>query len=275
MYHPLPRQWLEATNRLEVLFYNGAKKKHRTGSGFWVVTEDRTKGFITNRHLVDMTYADDRYLTEGYRVSRITVSSHSTMPKNRGVVADLRGDLDIRVHASYGVDIAILVPSSHAPSAGPSPISVPASTHLADRPFFEALPWGAQVSFASFQAWRDSTTGKPILRTGIVSSDPVDDYSSDMVRRKCALLLEAFSFSGSSGSPLFANAFGIQTDDTITGGPGFRPARVIGVVCGHIPNGKSTTAASSTHAGLSYAHKSTILLEMLSQLDSLDRLGGE
>ena len=28
------------------------------------------------------------------------------------------------------------------------------------------------------------------------------------------------------------------------------------------------------HVGLSYCHKSTILIDMLSQLDSLERLGG-
>ena len=207
-------------------------------------------------------------------VSESLVSSHSAVPHNQGVVVDLERNIDIRVHASYGVDIAILISGGPALRGRASPISIPAFTHLADESFFEALPWGAQVSFASFQAWRDSTTQKPILRTGIVSSDPLDDYSSDIVDRKSALLLEAFSFSGSSGSPLFANAFGIKLDDsTLAGGPGFREARVIGVVSGHIPNRKDGAVASSKHVGLSYCHKSTILLEMLSQPDSLERLG--
>ena len=54
----------------------------------------------------------------------------------------------------------------------------------------------------------------------------------------------------------------------MTGGPGFRAARVIGVMCGHIPNQEDTTIAYSMHVGLSYCHKSTVLIEMLSQLDS-------
>ena len=274
MYHPIPRQWLEATNRVDVQFDNGAETKTDSGSGFWVADQDGYCLFITNRHVVDMVYRDKKYLPEGYRLSRLTVSSHSAVPRNQGVVVDLESNIDIRVHASHGVDIAILIPGAQTLPGGATPISIPASTHLADQSFFEVLPWGAQVSFASFQAWGDSKTQKPILRTGIVSSDPLDDYSSNIVDRNSALLLEAFSFSGSSGSPVFANAFGLQTDGMLlTGGPGFREARVIGVVCGHIPNKEDTTVASSMHVGLSYCHKSTILLEMLSQPDCLEQLG--
>ena len=270
MYHPIPRQWLEATNRIDVRFDNGAETKTGSGSGFWVANEDGSAVFITNRHVVDMAYRCSKYVGEGYRLSRLTVSSHSTVSRNRGIVVDLEGDVDIRVHTSYGVDIAILIP--YASDRRTPPLTIPAFKLLADQSFFERLPWGAQVSFASFQAWRDSTTQKPILRTGIVSSDPQDDYSSDIVDRTGALLLEAFSFSGSSGSPLFANAFGIQIADTLTGGPGFREARVIGIVCGHIPNKVDEPVAPSMHVGLSYCHKSTLLLEMLSQLGSLERL---
>ena len=272
MYHPIPREWLEATNRVEVLFYNGADTKPGSGSGFWLADKNGDCVFITNRHIVDIAYRNRKYVGSDYRLSRLTVSSHSTVPRNRGVVVDLQDDIDIRVHASYQVDIAILIP--YATDRRTPPISIPADPLLADPSFFNALPWGAQVSFASFQAWRDSTTQKPILRTGIVSSDPLDDYSSHIVDKKSALLLEAFSFSGSSGSPLFANAFGIPLDDRhFTGGPGFREARVIGIVCGHIPNTGKTTVVPSMHVGLSYCHKSTILHEMLSQLDSLERLG--
>lgn len=271
MYHPIPRRWLEATNRVDVQFDNGAKTKTGSGSGFWVADEDGNAVFITNRHVVDMAYRDNKYVGEGYRLSHLTISSHSALPRNRGVVVDLQDDIDIRVDTGYGVDIAILIP--HASDRKTPPLSIPASMLLADQSFFGHLPWGAQVSFASFQAWRDSTTQKPILRTGIVSSDPQDDYSSDIVDRKSALLLEAFSFSGSSGSPLFANAFGLPIDERLlTGGPGFREARVIGIVCGHIPNREDGTGAPSMHVGLSYCHKSTVLLEMLSRLDSLERL---
>ena len=271
MYHPIPRRWLEATNRVAVEFHNGAQTKTGSGSGFWVADQEGNCVFITNRHVVDLAYRDKKYLPEGYRLSRLTVTSHSAVPRNQGVVVDLESDIDIRVHASRSVDIAILIPD--APDRKAPPISIPACPLLAEQTFFETLPWGAQVSFASFQAWADRTTQKPILRTGIVSSDPLDDYSSNIVDRKSALLLEAFSFAGSSGSPLFANAFGFPVDDRLfTGGPGFREARVIGIVCGHIPNREDATVASSMHVGLSSCHKSTILLQMFSQPDSLERL---
>ena len=271
MYHPIPRLWLEATNRIDVRFDNGAETKHVSGSGFWLAIEPTMKVvFITNRHVVDMAYKCKKYIGEGYQPSRLTVSSHGSDPYHQGVVADLERDIDIRVHSSYGVDIAIVTKWEYRRE---HPLVIRASKLLADQSYLDGLPWGAQVSFASFQAWRDSNTQKPILRTGIVSSDPRDDYVSDMVDRKSALLLEAFSFSGSSGSPLIANAFGLQLEPgTLSGGPGFREARIIGIMCGHIPNREDRAVASSMHVGLSYCHKSTMLLEMLSQFDTLERL---
>lgn len=267
MRHPISRHLLEVTNQIDVWFDNGVKTITSSGSGFWVANEDGVTMFITNRHVIDKAYEKEEYARDGYRLSRLSVSSHSTDPRNRGVVVDLKSDdndIDIRVHTSYGVDVAILIPRSSDCRTPPN--SIPAYRALADRLFFEDLPWGTQVSFASFQVWRDSNTLKPILRTGIVSSDPRDDYSSEMVDRKGALLLEAFSFSGGSGSPIFVNS-------GVLGASNYNnPVQVIGIMCGHIWNNKDTSVGHRTHVGLSYCHKSTVLLEMLDQLDSLPQL---
>ena len=270
MYRPIPRHLLEATNRVDVQFSNGVETQtvSGSGSGFWVADESDNAMFITNRHLVDLAYLDKKYLGAGYRLSRLTVSSHSTDPRNQGVVVDLNSDdndIEIQLPTSDDVDIVILIPRTS--DFRTPPFTIPAYRALADHWFFEDLPWGTQVSFASFQAWRDSTTQKPILRTGIVSSDPRDDYSSDMVNnRKSALLLEAFSFSGSSGSPIFVS------EGILGEGKGRNPIQVIGIMCGHIWNDKDTSVEHRTHVGLSYCHKSTVLLEMLNRLGSLERL---
>ena len=268
MYHPIPRHLLEATNRVDVWSENGVKTITGSGSGFWVHDKSGLAVFITNRHIIDIGYDRSEYRRAGYRLSRLTVSSHSTVPRNQGVVVDLNNDdndIEIQLPTSDDVDIAILIPRTS--DCQTPPFTIPAHAALADQLFFEDLPWGTQVSFASFQVWRDSTTQKPILRTGIVSSDPRDDYSSDMVNnRKSALLLEAFSFSGSSGSPIFVSA------SIPMGSNGSYPIQVIGIMCGHIWNDKDTSVGHRTHVGLSYCHKSTVLLEMLSRLDSLERL---
>ncbi len=124
------------------------------------------------------------------------------------------------------------------------------------------LEWGAQISFSSFQPWRDTRSDRAILRTGIISSDPKIDFTSDQINMKSIMLLEAFSFAGSSGSPVFANARGIETDESLVGGD-FRAGKIVGVMSGHIRNEKDTEIGHKTHTGLSYCHKSDLLLRML------------
>ena len=70
---------------------------------------------------------------------------------------------------------------------------------------------------------------KPIVRNGILASDPADEYSSGQTDRERIHLLEAMSFAGSSGCPVFANARGVPVDSTLFGGD-FRPAKVIGIM---------------------------------------------
>ena len=270
MYYPIPKHGIEATNRIDVQFNNGAETKTDSGSGFWVVNEDGSAVFITNRHVVDMAYRDKKYVGQGYRIAGLTILTHSTDPCNREVLVNSDGDIDIRVHTSYCVDIAILIPNQSDRRMLPS--SAFQLKFLADQLYFESLPWGAQITFTSFQEFQDKITLKPILRTGVISSDPQDDYSSDFIDRKSALLLEALSFSGSSGSPILANAYGISLNQSHSSWDiGYRKVKVIGIMSGHFRE-EDKVDQKFRHAGLSYCHKSTLLLEMLSQLDSLERL---
>ena len=69
MYYPIPKHGIEATNRIDVQFNNGAETKTGSGSGFWVINEDGRAVFITNRHVVDMVYRDRKYVGQGYRIA--------------------------------------------------------------------------------------------------------------------------------------------------------------------------------------------------------------
>ena len=259
MYHPIPRNWLLATNKIEVAFRNAHDHKSGHGSGFWV-RNGADLLFATNRHVIDIEYSDPKYRGHGYVLSSVQILTFDANGRSgRQVVVRAA----ILTHEDPDIDIALLRVST---VINPDGISVePANIEvIADLQFLETeLEWGAQVSFSSFQPWRDTQTERPILRTGILASDPRYPFVSTKTKRARVHLLEAFSFGGSSGSPVFANAKGIQVGSGLSGGD-FRPARIIGMMTGHLSNEDSDADAPyKTHTGLSFCHRSDLLLSMV------------
>ena len=262
MYHPLPREWLLATNKIEVGFHSATDTKSVHGSGFWVRKESGEVVFVTNRHVVDIEYYDRKYFGHGYRLTAIKILTFKG--------ADRFGHLIVKAELAWPrdqrVDIAILRnPKVIAGKGSVTPASVDV---IGDKDFLKnELNWGDLVSFTSFQPWRDSKSERPILRTGTVSSDPLYRYESDSIPRRDVLLLEALSFAGSSGSPVFANARGIKVAPPLSGGS-FRPAKIIGIITGHIQAKNASQMAF--HSGLSYCHRSDLLLGMMAGSEPLE-----
>ena len=270
MYHSLPRDWLLATNKIEVVFRNRNDRKSAHGSGFWIGSE-QDLFFATNRHVIDIEYKHEKYQGHDYRLSSLNIL---TLDENRSRSGRQEvAQVIISIHEDPRIDIALLQVLS---VRNPDHVKVkPVSLELiADSHFLQkSLEWGAQVSFSSFQPWRDTRTERPILRTGILASDPAHPFVLDLdkIQRDRVHLIEAFSFGGSSGSPVFANARGIQTDGTLEGGD-FRPAKIIGMMAGHLLNDDSESGAPDRiHTGLSYCHRSDLLLSMVRGSERLHR----
>lgn len=265
MYHPIPRAWLTAVHALDVTFESSIGNPARTvaGSGFWLGT-DHVSQFATNRHLVDYEYKTGES-GRGYEVSHIRIWSW----KHAGPAQALEVEqCSILVPESRRFDVAVIQVQRIAPSVGCGRMGASVGeSYLADKAFeSDHLEWGAQVTFASFQAWHDQRSHKPIVRNGILASDPADEYSSGQIDRERIHLLEAMSFAGSSGCPVFANARGIPVDSTLSGGD-FRPAKIIGIMAGHFPVSKSFQASSASsallHSGLSYCHKASVIGDLI------------
>ncbi len=258
MYHCLPRNWLLATNKIEVEFRNGFKEQSKKGfgSGFWINAKAGLV-FATNRHVVDLEYSDEKYVGMGYQLSSVEILTFDANG-NRG--RQIVKNADIYTYEDYGIDIALLKIAS---VENPKNIKVtPAELEIIGDDEFQSdqLEWGAQISFTSFQPWRDTKSERPILRTGILSSDPKYPFESEACKLKDVHLLEAFSFDGSSGSPVIANARGVNTGAGLSGG-NFRPAKIIGIMTGHLLSNE--TEPYKVHTGLSFCHRSVFLLKMV------------
>ena len=265
MYHPIPRAWLTAVHALEVTFESSIGNPPRTvaGSGFWLGT-DHVSRFATNRHLVDYEYKTGES-GRAYEISRMQIWSWKHAGPPQAIEIE---QCSILVPESDRFDVAVIQVQRIAPSAGRGQMGTSVGeAYLADQAFeSEHLEWGAQVTFASFQAWHDRRLRKPIVRTGILASDPAGEFTFDQLDRERIHLLEAMSFAGSSGCPVFANARGVPVDSTLSGG-NFRPAKVIGIMAGHFPASESRQAASAfpalPHSGLSYCHKASLIGDLI------------
>lgn len=263
-------------------------------SGFWVENIDpefpyksrfREPGllFVTNRHVLDSDYRCNR--ASGFSLSSICIFSfdvHGNPHNPLLLTANNGNDVCVHIPDDLRLDIAVISVSGDSliqwhkelPRRPAGLITVPREILAGDDVFHdhELLAFGALVSFSSFQEWTDDFR-RPILRTGNVASDPMHSYECNGIDRKDILLLESRSFAGSSGSLVMANPVGHPIFDDFTDSSGTRyryvPPKVIGIMCGHhnVPVRAMTNEKNDdryvVHAGLSYCHKSTCLLDVI------------
>ncbi len=270
MYNPLPRDWLMATARIYTTYRNGDNFKSGSGSGFWTRFDSYGLRFVTNRHNLDYRYVTGH---SGYELSSVRiVAFDETGNPHPDLYLDSQSNVRLCFPDDQRLDLAVLfvlgdscaqwINSFRSPLIT-LPVEVFADDQVCCDP--EQLAWGAYISFTSYQAWMDSESGRPILRTGIVASDPLHDYKiPGDIDRKDVLLLEAFSFAGSSGSLVMANSFGQPFWNDFRG-EGVRrsvPARVVGIMSGHLRN-NNEGELFRVHPGLSYCHRSTCLRRIL------------
>ena len=111
------------------------------------------------------------------------------------------------------------------------------------------------VAFPGFPEWYDKLQQRPILRSGTIASDPRYDYSFVPEYKGECVAYEAFSYGGSSGSPVFAVEKGPKPGPGISF-PGFRELKLLGINAGHLNVGSS----NPQHSGISYLYKSSAIL---------------
>ncbi len=114
------------------------------------------------------------------------------------------------------------------------------------------------VAFPGYPPWYDKLNNLPILRTGSIASDPRYAYSWTGDDEGDCVAYEAFSYGGSSGSPVFAVQKGFKVGNGLSGG-NYRELMLVGINAGHL----DTLGPQKHHSGISYFYKSAIILELL------------
>ena len=230
--------------------------------------------FVTCRHLVDRVYAANDYgsCLHSVKFALWHEGRHYTIEYDKDhldvwIPENKKLDLAILSLNAKGVSVPLDIPDQ---SLSMVPLSV--LVEFCDASY--SLDWGAKVGFTSKQPW---TGEHPIHRTGVVSSNPLVDFQSSYVPYDHIYLLEAQSFSGSSGSPVWAYPVGSPKTDAITiegfSLEKYKPPHLIGIMLGHITNDKSgTKMINGLPVGLSFCHKLNAVFLLLMGIEPCTRL---
>ena len=234
--------------------------------------------FVTCRHLVDRVYATRNRKSTEYG-SRLHSVKFTIWHERRHYTIEYDKDcLDVWVPKNEKLDLAILSLNAKGVSVrldipDKSLSIVPLSVLVEFCDASQSLDWGAKVGFTSKQPW---TGEHPIHRTGIVSSNPLVDFQSPYVHYDHIYLLEAQSFSGSSGSPVWAYPVGSPKTNAISikgfSLEKYKPPHLIGIMLGHIHNKNDTKTINNLPVGLSYCHKLNVVFMLLMGVEPRTRL---
>lgn len=261
MYHPADASVLYSAYRLFMDFTDeyGAIKGEKTGTCFFVSSNGRLF-LVTNRHNLDAGYRDadkrNRKLTS-LTVSGFDSKSHFF----RGKLLDFIGPI---FPSNRDEDVAILAPKGvvlESGATGPLSVRNIQREAIADLSFLSGFSASEFIVFPGYPRWHDRAEHRPIIRSGIVSSDPATNYTgpSDAPGAR-RIAFEGFSFDGSSGSPVFCLPFGLNAGPGISG-ISFRHQRLIGINMGHENDGRT-----GLHSGISRMIKSTVILELMDHM---------
>lgn len=138
---------------------------------------------------------------------------------------------------------------------------------------------GEFVTFPGYPIWHDKSQKRPVMRSGLIASDPQTDYRSDVgemtrIDSSHQVLFDAFSTSGNSGSPVFVAQRGLppidihvpigDSDAYIQGQIAQRDYHrsfLIGINASHY--NATGIPRPNEHAGLSRMHKLSVIMDIL------------
>jgi hypothetical protein len=214
---------------------------------------------VTNRHNVELSYKDLKYA--GYSWDGVQVDGycgdedyfefafnghkiHYAIPKNAAedvFVLELpRDQIRFRRRKKPSEDANRKTEKWEPVMLG---LEMLASEHDMRR-----LSPGSTVLLPSYSAHYDKSSERPVMRGGIISSDPESNYQTDGQEPARRVLFQALSAEGASGGPVFALMNGDQ-------------GVLLGVNAGHLTGNEPRIG--TMHSGFSYCFKAICIRECI------------
>ena len=265
--HGMSNALIYAVSKIRVIFDNGnpAECMENNGTGFFILREDK-EYFITNRHVLDPEKTEG-IAGKGYKMQTIYIDLRNY---DEATKTPLSEELFVK-SCNYKFadnnfdDIACI--SDIVYDKKPTVIRTNIDIKLlatADlfQSSFTICDTLAFIGFPSNQY--DLLHNLPIVRSGIISSDPRVNFAINGTDKGNAIAYEVFSTGGSSGSPVFALQKGFKLGPGLEGPDDFfRPLKLIGINAGHTKDPKT-----GTHSQLSYFYRSDMILALIEKVAS-------
>lgn len=253
MFHQPPTNFLYSAYLLRATFSKDHDKDiHCTATGF--VIEANGKGWIvTNRHAIDIDYRKQTPKYKGYNLSELTITGRR--PDETTYTLKIHQEAKFYHHSEYENDLVVIEPFIENLKENDKLHWHFGLEHLPTTEIManQIQPYDT-ICYTGFPDQYDKFSGRPILRSGHIASDPRYNYSYDNSYQGQLVAYEGFSSSGASGSPVFTPPRGAH------GMPNSRDGYLVGINSGHLTN-KDTNP--ETHSGISYFYKSTLIKEIL------------
>lgn len=283
MIHGINNNYLYAVSHAHVSFTNASGEGvESSGTGFFVV-KDRQLYFITNRHVIDIASQDAKYA--GYALDSIRFDVRKYDEKSKNVVAKTYevglyrlllpdNDLDDIACISH---MKLIGENVNLKNAFPFEL-------LADSECLEKqMSVCDSVAIIGFPSVYDHLNDLPVLRAGVISSDPRLDYSYNHSFIGHVIAYEAFSTDGASGSPVIALQKGFPVGEGLSASDDFfRPVKIIGVNAGSIiefeqenkqkeekkeEQEEEKKEEKGVHQHMSYMYKSDVIRKLILQAE--------
>jgi hypothetical protein len=266
MNHGLNNALLYTALKTDISFIDVyGKQKDIIATSFIVKNRADEFCLITNRHVLDYPYKFPK--NKGCKIENMTLTIKKISEDKYFPDVEIRCNIqnleDIVYSSNYFNDAACIKKIKAINQSSQKPITdfdffIPYKL-IANEDFINSqLTICDFVAFPGYPPWYDKYNNSPILRTGTISSDPRYDYSLDSFFTGNKIAYEAFSFGGSSGSPIFAIQKGISLGLGLIGDE-YREAKLIGINGGHLKDENTYRG----HSGISYFFKSSIILDLI------------
>ena len=268
--HGITNDFLYAVGRVSSFFRNPktGKETKLEGTGFYIKKNEKIF-FITNRHVLDLKFSNP---SDESILANVTIDERKyNSTKNTVEVEQLSlSSINLRYAADSLDDIACVfnIRVNKTINLNTIDYSMLANTNVIQH---ELNVCDRVVSIGFPIYTYDHLNDNPVLRSGVISSDPRLCYSFNDKYIGHTMAYESYSTEGGSGSPIFACQKGFKVGKGLTAPSDFfRQVYLIGIQSKIVNLYKKMGENSIVkHQQMSILYKSDKIIELIDMCDNL------